>query len=82
MAELAERGLKVDYGTMWSFIRREGLSFQKSVAASERDRPAVAPKIIPLKRAGRACCALTDLLADNAARPVTAPARPRPSPAA
>jgi putative transposase len=29
VAELAERGLKVDYRTMWSFIRREGLSFKK-----------------------------------------------------
>ena len=30
VAELAERGLKVDYRTMWSFIRREGLSFKKN----------------------------------------------------
>ena len=29
VTELAERGLKVDYRTMWSFIRREGLSFKK-----------------------------------------------------
>ena len=39
VAELAERGLKVDYRTMWSFIRREGLSFQKK-RGGQRARPA------------------------------------------
>src|SRR5437899_3001493 len=42
VAELAERGLKVDYRTVWSFVHAEKLSFKKSVAASERDRPDVA----------------------------------------
>lgn len=28
--ELAIRGLKVDYRTMWNFIHREGLSFKKN----------------------------------------------------
>ena len=28
--ELAERGLKVDYHTMWDFVRGEQLSFKKS----------------------------------------------------
>src|SRR5215203_556929 len=32
VAELAERGLKVDYRTMWGFVRREGLSFKKNRA--------------------------------------------------
>lgn len=27
---LAVRGLKVDYRTMWSFVRAEGLSFKKN----------------------------------------------------
>jgi putative transposase len=30
--ELAERGLKVDYKTMWTFLHREGLSFKKKRA--------------------------------------------------
>ena len=29
---LAERGLKVDYRTMWNFVHREGLSFKKNGA--------------------------------------------------
>jgi len=28
-AELAERGMKVDYRTVWSFVHDEGLSFKK-----------------------------------------------------
>ncbi len=39
VAELTERGLKVDYRTMWSFAHREGLSFKKK-RASERARTA------------------------------------------
>ena len=27
---LAERGLKVDYRTMWNFVHREGMSFKKN----------------------------------------------------
>ena len=42
VAELAERGLKVDYRSVWSFVHAEKLSFKKTVAASERDRPDVA----------------------------------------
>jgi transposase len=42
VAELAERGLKVDYRTVWNFVHSEKLSFKKSVAAGERDRPDVA----------------------------------------
>lgn len=30
VAELAERGLKVDYRTMWKFVRGEGLSHKKN----------------------------------------------------
>ena len=32
VAELAERGLKVDYRTMWAFAHGEGLSFKKNRA--------------------------------------------------
>jgi transposase len=42
VAELAERGLKVDYRSVWEFVHAENLSFKKTVVASERDRPDVA----------------------------------------
>lgn len=42
VAELAGRGLKVDYHSVWDFVHAAKLSFKKSVAAGERDRPAVA----------------------------------------
>jgi putative transposase len=32
VAALAERGLKVDYRTVWSFVHAEGLSFKKNRA--------------------------------------------------
>jgi transposase len=40
VAELAGRGLKVDYRAVWNFVHAEKLS--KTVVASERDRPDVA----------------------------------------
>src|SRR5438046_2584803 len=40
--ELAGRGLKVDYRSVWEFVHAEKLSFKKSVVAGERDRPDVA----------------------------------------
>ena len=42
VAELGERGLKVDYRSLWEFVHAEKLSFKKSVVAGERDRPDVA----------------------------------------
>lgn len=39
VAELANRGLKVDYRTVWTFVRGEGLSFKKNRSA-KRARPA------------------------------------------
>ena len=30
VAELAERGVKVDYRAVWEFVHREGLSFKKN----------------------------------------------------
>lgn len=32
-AELAERGIPVSYGAVWTFVHREGLSFKKKPAA-------------------------------------------------
>ena len=39
VAELAERGLKVDYRQVWEFVHAEGLSFKKKRAA-RRTAPA------------------------------------------
>jgi transposase len=36
VAELAERGLKVDYRTVWSFVHAEKLSFKKTISDSVR----------------------------------------------
>lgn len=38
-AELAERGIEVSYGAVWTFVHREGLSHKKK-PASRRARPA------------------------------------------
>ncbi len=38
-AELAERGVKVDYRTVWTFVRAEGLSFKKKRAALRARSP-------------------------------------------
>ena len=43
-AELEERGVKVDYRTVWTFVHAEGLSFKKSVLPSEQDRPRITRK--------------------------------------
>jgi transposase len=46
VGELAERGLKVDYRSVWAFVHAEGLSFKKNRARprtrSSRHRPATA----------------------------------------
>lgn len=41
VSEFAERGLKVDYRSVWNFVHAEKLSFE-CVVASERDRPDIA----------------------------------------
>jgi transposase len=41
VAEFAERGLEVDYRSVWEFVHAEKLSFKKSLVAGERDRPDV-----------------------------------------
>jgi len=48
VAELAERGLKVDYRTMWKFVHAHGLSFKKNRAgqrAGPRRRGAQTPAL-------------------------------------
>jgi putative transposase len=47
VAELGERGVKVDYVQVWRFVHAEGLSFKKKRAA----RRAVAPEDRPTPRA-------------------------------
>ncbi|WP_173934174.1 IS630 family transposase [Chelativorans sp. Marseille-P2723] len=43
VAELAERGLKVDYRSVWEFVHAEGLTHKKkTLIAAEQDRPDVA----------------------------------------
>jgi transposase len=49
-AELAERGVVVSYGAVWTFVHREGLSFKKSVLPAEQDRPDVARRRARWKR--------------------------------
>jgi transposase len=39
---LAERGLKVDYRSVWAFVHAEGLSYKKTVRAGEQERPDIA----------------------------------------
>jgi len=41
-AELAARGIKVSHFAVWHFFEHEGISFKKSLYASEQDRPDVA----------------------------------------
>ena len=47
VAELAERGVRVDYVQVWRFVHAEGLSFKKKRAArraaATRGRPAARP---------------------------------------
>ena len=38
VSELAERGLRVDYRTMWAFVHAENLSFKKNLSG-QRARP-------------------------------------------
>lgn len=39
-AELAERGIKVSYGALWSFVHSEGLSFKKKRSGQRDGAPA------------------------------------------
>jgi transposase len=42
VAELAERGTPASYGAVRRFFKHEGITFKKSLHASEQDRPDVA----------------------------------------
>jgi transposase len=44
VAALAERGLKVDYRSVWTFVHDEKLSFKKTVLPSEQERAEIARK--------------------------------------
>ncbi len=56
VAELAERGLRVDYRSVWEFVHAEKLSFKKSVVAGEREsrRRAAAGAVDKVSRSHRA----------------------------
>ncbi len=43
-AELAERGVKTDFRTVWTFAYAEGLSFKSTIQPIEYDPPDVARK--------------------------------------
>jgi transposase len=42
VAELAERGTPASYGAVWRFFKHEGITFKKTLRASEQDRPDIA----------------------------------------
>ena len=48
--ELRAQGVQVLHDTVWRYLRSAGLSFKKSVLASELDRPDVARKRVRWKR--------------------------------
>jgi transposase len=52
-AELAARGIWVSYGAVWAFFAREGITFKKSLHASEQDRADVARPACPVEAASR-----------------------------
>ena len=42
VVELGERGVATSYGSVWRIVREAGITFKKTLFATERDRPAVA----------------------------------------
>ena len=42
LAELGERDVVVSCDTLWRFLKRQGISFKKTVFATEQDRPDIA----------------------------------------
>ena len=63
VGELAERGLKVDYRSVWNFVHAEKLSTKKTVHASEQDRPDVARRRAQWRKyQGMVCVVLPWLL--------------------
>ena len=48
-AELAERGVKVSYGTVWNFVHREGLSFKKNRVRQRAEPSRRGPSARPME---------------------------------
>lgn len=46
-AELAERGVKVSYGALWTFVHAEGLSFKKRPSSRPRPNGRTSPAAVP-----------------------------------
>jgi putative transposase len=48
VSELADRGLKVDYRTVWAFVRAENLSFKKNLGGQRAGsaRPRAPPRAV------------------------------------
>ena len=51
VGELAERGLRVDYRTMWTFVHAEGLSFKENHARQRAGAAGRCPQARPLEGA-------------------------------
>jgi transposase len=49
VAELGERGVVTSYGSVWRIVHDEGVSFKKTLFATEQDRPDVARKRVRWK---------------------------------
>jgi len=54
VAELAERGVKVDYRTVWSFVHAERLSFKKNRRSQRAGPPGRRPSPQPIEGASAA----------------------------
>jgi hypothetical protein len=50
VAELAERGLKIDYRVVRKFVDGDKLSFKKTVVATERDRSDIANRRVQRRK--------------------------------
>ena len=50
VAELSERGTPASYGAVWRFFKHEGITFKKSLFASEQDRADIARRRVRWKQ--------------------------------
>src|SRR5947207_14969743 len=50
VGELAARGISASYGAVWRFFASEGITFKKSLHASEQDRPDIAQRRLRWKK--------------------------------
>lgn len=44
LTELGDRGVVVSCDTLWRYLKRQGVSFKKTVFATEQGRPDIAPR--------------------------------------